>query len=1058
MPRLEIAGGQTNLDPFVSFFSLSLPSRTGPRTDCRPAVTLGFPPLHLDGTDVNSACSHGNIGPYDDGDERQLPVDAGALSCGGCIGAHLISHRPCSSIITWITHTSFDSFGVCWQATLATSTQLQLAPGDGKPGCLLLLLTWAFPSKGSAHALSACFPAFLRDLRPPQPQTTDGGTGGPESTIVNGGYAAQHFPAGPYPSKKLKVATGRLQGGVGELHLESLSQGLVQAEAQRPADGVLGCGGGVARPGLGPEDGDLGDVDGGAVAEGPGGGELAVGVGELHKGGGAALVQADAVVQRHDHTAAEEQRDVSEVLVSDRGVATGRVDPRARVPVVEDVVGKVDVDAGAALLRYWRHEQGVTVEVLQLQAKRLLVLRVEVEDGVEQRCPVDGLLVQRRIDVIEQPVADIEDLAGGLGDRVPAVELLRDIWNVPVVVSEEGLEGSEQRPTGTDDRLSPSQWPTFVPAPAKVERVMIRGRSSGRRVSMASWDATDIMDPYRLFLLLLRSTLEDKRLYCGLHTWDTAGRAQGDQAAVLAPGGHGDQVAHMSVPEVGLGVTREPRDCSREYFLTQLVQLRCSPSLVAGNHKASRAADAAKSAQLVAEVGCRWFLPARRGYRRGSCRQSLRAHSYRSTGRRCRPQSPGQRRGRTHCSNNALPDGAVLAQKENVILDSAVEGWVVIVGGGWVNYGNSMSVQILIHAASLTRIFTRLHSDRPAFEDTSQSLTQALKLLSGPREKVLGCSENNSTKTPAGSTLDFSHAATRTFSPHPEKRNALTHHNVMLVILVQLLDKLLHQVKREPLRVEGEDPAELHVIDVGPHGLQGDGGLAVVVDDLGDVVDVLIAVAALVIPKTPVRHHSRQAGDLGVLARGVQRARASDEVEVEDAAERVVLEEDAMSAGGAAVLEVDRVVSVQVGTVGNSIRVLGPQRADVVGGVEAEGVRVLAQAAQILRLEDEAGCRGVEENLARVGARDIEGEGRLDEAELQGGCGVTAGAGGRPREDGLRDLVDGVGGILDLDMDSRGSLIGDLEGQAVQVVPVHIARRPCQGQIGCEARGCSLHI
>jgi hypothetical protein len=48
--------------------------------------------------------------------------------------------------------------------------------------------------------------------------------------------------------------------------------------------------------------------------------------------------------------------------------------------------------------------------------------------------------------------------------------------------------------------------------------------------------------------------------------------------------------------------------------------------------------------------------------------------------------------------DDALPDGAVLTEEENVILDSTVESWVVIVGGRWVNCGDFTSV-LALHGA-----------------------------------------------------------------------------------------------------------------------------------------------------------------------------------------------------------------------------------------------------------------------------------------------------------------------------------------------------------------------
>lgn len=86
-------------------------------------------------------------------------------------------------------------------------------------------------------------------------------------------------------------------------------------------------------------------------------------------------------------------------------------------------------------------------------------------------------------------------------------------------------------------------------------------------------------------------------------------------------------------------------------------------------------------------------------------------------------------------------------------------------------------------------------------------------------------------------------------------------------------------------------------------------------------------------------------------------------------------------------LEVEGVITVEIGTVGDGVGVLVPKRADIVGRVEAEGVRVFTKTvqvrvigqggaqAEVLRLEDERGSRGVKEDFTRVAARDSKGEG-----------------------------------------------------------------------------------
>ena len=102
-----------------------------------------------------------------------------------------------------------------------------------------------------------------------------------------------------------------------------------------------------------------------------------------------------------------------------------------------------------------------------------------------------------------------------------------------------------------------------------------------------------------------------------------------------------------------------------------------------------------------------------------------------------------------------------------------------------------------------------------------------------------------------------------------------------------------------------------------------------------------------------------------------------------------------MSTGGS-LLQVERVSSVEIGVAGNAIAVLVPHRADVVGRLKTQGIRMLAQAvqvrvrrqagpeAEVLRLEDEGRRRSVKDDLARLGAGDLEGEGvcRVGELEL----------------------------------------------------------------------------
>lgn len=58
--------------------------------------------------------------------------------------------------------------------------------------------------------------------------------------------------------------------------------------------------------------------------------------------------------------------------------------------------------------------------------------------------------MQRGVDVIEQAVTDIDSLASSHSDALPAVELLRDVGFVVVVVAVEGGEGAEHGPAGAE--------------------------------------------------------------------------------------------------------------------------------------------------------------------------------------------------------------------------------------------------------------------------------------------------------------------------------------------------------------------------------------------------------------------------------------------------------------------------------------------------------------------------------------------------------------------------------------------------------------------------------
>lgn len=198
----------------------------------------------------------------------------------------------------------------------------------------------------------------------------------------------------------------------------------------------------------------------------------------------------------------------------------------------------------------------------------------------------------------------------------------------------------------------------------------------------------------------------------------------------------------------------------------------------------------------------------------------------------------------------------------------------------------------------------------------------------------------------------------------------------------------------------------------------------------------------------PIWLHGRQASNLTILLNNLCRRLSRKEPKVKDAPQSIILEvltpigslvnhdihairiqqKHAVRAP-LPVLQVKRLRAIQVRPRRNTVAVLVPHGADVVCGVEAEGVGVLAQAVQVgvlgefrpqpevLRLEDEGGGGRVEEDFARVAAADLEGEwgGGVVEFEAVLGCG--GGAAG-PGEHGCWDLVDLVVFVLDLDMEA----------------------------------------
>ena len=308
----------------------------------------------------------------------------------------------------------------------------------------------------------------------------------------------------------------------------------------------------------------------------------------------------------------------------------------------------------------------------------------------------------------------------------------------------------------------------------------------------------------------------------------------------------------------------------------------------------------------------------------------------------------------------------------------------------------------------------------------------------------------------------------------------INHDNVMLISRVKSVHKVFDQLWWEPFGIKREDAPTVHVVDIRPDSLQWDIVDGVVGGDSGHLVDILVAVPALVETESPVRNHQRRLDNFSILPGHILRGRSGDEVEVKNAADDVVLEElaalvvdvDVHPVGVKQehtvsavlpVIEIDRVSSVQILALGRPVSITGVDRSGVVGGVEHEGVAMLSQTIQmrvlrqvrlqieILVLEHELGAGSVEEHLAGVCARDRERERVGVEVKLEFRVlGRAPLAEARAREDAVWHLVNCVVGVQDLDVQSLIGLILDFELQLGQIDPVHIACWPGERQVRIE--------
>lgn len=162
-------------------------------------------------------------------------------------------------------------------------------------------------------------------------------------------------------------------------------------------------------------------------------------------GGGVCGLDAEG----ENHTAANEERDGRGVDAGDEVVCSAAGNLGVGVPVVEDVVGEIDADAGGALRSDGGDNQAWAEEVLELQGPGGRVVGVLEEHRGDCWLAIGGVAVHGSIDVVEQAVTDVNGLAGAAGHGRPAVKLLANVAQV-VVVAVECAESAEGGPSSAE--------------------------------------------------------------------------------------------------------------------------------------------------------------------------------------------------------------------------------------------------------------------------------------------------------------------------------------------------------------------------------------------------------------------------------------------------------------------------------------------------------------------------------------------------------------------------------------------------------------------------------
>jgi hypothetical protein len=108
--------------------------------------------------------------------------------------------------------------------------------------------------------------------------------------------------------------------------------------------------------------------------------------------------------EREHRAAADVQRDRREIDVGERDVLSFTLDGCERREIVELVLGEVNRHRRRVLLGYRRNEDRVTIEELQVDAKRRRVRRILEPERVEDRRPIHARSMEDVIEIIEQAI------------------------------------------------------------------------------------------------------------------------------------------------------------------------------------------------------------------------------------------------------------------------------------------------------------------------------------------------------------------------------------------------------------------------------------------------------------------------------------------------------------------------------------------------------------------------------------------------------------------------------------------------------------------------------